>query len=146
MNTAPNFNEDLLHGQSAEDYILTIVRRKYPKAYRAEGYEPKYDIMIPEIQKTIEVKYDLKSATTGNVAIEYRYNGKLSGLSTSEADWWALVYVIDGSVCHHFIDTNRLRAYLKQGVYERAVGGDYNGSSIILLPVIEIELIRGGII
>ena len=41
--------------------------------------------------RTIEVKKDLKAMQTGNVFIEYSSRGKRSGLSTSQADWWALI-------------------------------------------------------
>ena len=65
-----------------------MVQNKYPKAYIKEGYHKEYGIMIPEINKTIEVKKDFKSQYTGNVVIEMEMNNRPSGLQTTTADWW----------------------------------------------------------
>jgi hypothetical protein len=82
------FNESLLSGKQSENIILKMVQNKYPKAYIKEGYHKEYDIMIPEIDKTIEVKKDFKSQYTGNVVIEMEMNNRPSGLQTTTADWW----------------------------------------------------------
>ena len=82
------FNDSLLSGKQSENIILKMVQNKYPKAYIKEGYHKEYDIMIPEIDKTIEVKKDFKSQYTGNVVIEMEMNNRPSGLQTTTADWW----------------------------------------------------------
>tara|TARA_R100000278_G_scaffold11197_2_gene12573 strand:- start:314 stop:766 length:453 start_codon:yes stop_codon:yes gene_type:complete len=82
------FNESLSSGKQSENIILKMVQNKYPKAYIKEGYHKEYDIMIPEINKTIEVKKDFKSQYTGNVVIEMEMNNRPSGLQTTTADWW----------------------------------------------------------
>jgi len=40
---------------------------------------------------TIEVKLDLLTQKTGNIAIEYRSRNKKSGISTTKAKYWAFV-------------------------------------------------------
>lgn len=82
------FNESLSSGKQSENIVLKMVQNKYPKAYIKEGYHKEYDIMIPEINKTIEVKKDFKSQYTGNVVIEMEMNNRPSGLQTTTADWW----------------------------------------------------------
>jgi hypothetical protein len=82
------FNDSLLSGKQSENIILKMVQNKYPKAYIKEGYHKEYDIMIPEIDKTIEVKKDFKSQYTGNIVIEMEMNNRPSGLQTTTADWW----------------------------------------------------------
>ena len=82
------FKESLSSGKQSENIILKMVQNKYPKAYIKEGYHKEYDIMIPEINKTIEVKKDFKSQYTGNVVIEMEMNNRPSGLQTTTADWW----------------------------------------------------------
>jgi hypothetical protein len=82
------FNDSLSSGKQSENIILKMVQNKYPKAYIKEGYHKEYDIMIPEIDKTIEVKKDFKSQYTGNVVIEMEMNNRPSGLQTTTADWW----------------------------------------------------------
>jgi len=82
------FKESLSSGKQSEKIVLKMVQNKYPKAYIKEGYHKEYDIMIPEINKTIEVKKDFKSQYTGNVVIEMEMNNRPSGLQTTTADWW----------------------------------------------------------
>tara|TARA_R100000544_G_C2210883_1_gene51862 strand:+ start:386 stop:838 length:453 start_codon:yes stop_codon:yes gene_type:complete len=82
------FQESLTSGQKSENLVLDIIKKKYPKAFLKEGYHKEYDIMIPEINKTVEVKKDFKSQHTGNVVIEVEMNNRPSGLETSTADWW----------------------------------------------------------
>jgi len=82
------FKESLSSGKQSEKIVLKMVQNKYPKAYIKEGYHKEYDIMIPEIDKTIEVKKDFKSQYTGNVVIEMEMNNRPSGLQTTTADWW----------------------------------------------------------
>tara|TARA_R110002074_G_scaffold69901_1_gene162605 strand:- start:911 stop:1369 length:459 start_codon:yes stop_codon:yes gene_type:complete len=82
------FEESLVSGQKSESIVLDIIKKKYPKAYIMEGYHKEYDIMIPEINETVEVKKDFKSKYTGNIVVEIEMNNRPSGLSTTTANWW----------------------------------------------------------
>tara|TARA_R110000822_G_scaffold36734_12_gene103237 strand:+ start:852 stop:1286 length:435 start_codon:yes stop_codon:yes gene_type:complete len=84
------FNRDLARGKQHEEVILKLIQKKYPMAYIMEGYFKPYDIWIPEINKSVEVKSDEKSKYTGNIVIEIEFDGKPSALSTTEADWWVI--------------------------------------------------------
>jgi len=88
MNT---FEQDLKTGQMIEDDVLALIKRKYPQAFRIEGYCKAYDIFVPESSHGIEVKQDYKSKYTGNIVVEVRMNGKLSALSTTLAHYWVFV-------------------------------------------------------
>ena len=68
------FEESLVSGQKSESIVLDIIKKKYPKAYIMEGYHKEYDIMIPEINETVEVKKDFKSKYTGNIVVEIEMN------------------------------------------------------------------------
>ena len=83
-----SFKEDLKIGKEIEEYVLSIIQQKYPKAKIMEGYFKEYDIMIPEIDKTVEVKSDIKSLETGNYVVEVAFDGNPSALSTTTADYW----------------------------------------------------------
>lgn len=87
--------------------------------------------------KTIEVKKDLKAFSTGNVFVEYESRGKKSGLSTSEADWWAFIYS-DTQIS--LIETKCLKELCRQyiGTKRDVLGGDMNTSKGILLPINEL--------
>ena len=83
------FKEDLKRGVAVEDDLLLRLRAVFPNAKRAEGLHPEFDIVIPELQKTVEVKYDPMSQKTGNIVIEY-YHNKPSAFSVSVADYWVI--------------------------------------------------------
>lgn len=84
---------------------------------------------------TVEVKRDFKSADTGNIAVEGAYKGQPSGITTTEAEWWA--YVLDGpgydSEIIVLLKTERLRKLVSK--ISPVTGGDNNTASIKLLPV-----------
>ena len=82
------FAEALMDGKSSEKIVLKTVQKRHKSAFISEGYNKYYDIAIPEIDKTIEVKKDFKSMETGNVVIETEMNNQPSALSTTQADWW----------------------------------------------------------
>ena len=82
------FKRDLKRGEQIEIAVLNYVQQKYPKAYKMQGYFKEYDIYVPKIDKSIEVKSDEKSKYTGNIVVEIEFNGKPSALSTSKADYW----------------------------------------------------------
>ena len=85
-----SFREDLEAGKKIENYILKRIQKRYPQAKLMEGYFKEYDIIIPEIDKTIEVKKDFKSQETGNIVVEIEMNGKPSALLTTTANWWVI--------------------------------------------------------
>ena len=82
-----SFNKDLERGFEVEYAVLEIIRKKYPSASLINAYKG-YDIWVPELHKSVEVKYDPMSNETGNIVIEIEMNGKLSALSTTTADYW----------------------------------------------------------
>jgi len=84
MNT---FHEDLERGKAIEQKALEVIRKKYPCAAIIDGFKG-YDIWIPELHKSIEVKYDPMSNETGNIVVEIEMNGKASALITTTAEYW----------------------------------------------------------
>jgi len=82
-----SFNKDLQRGLKIEDSVVSILRKKYPCATLVSAFKG-YDIWIPEIDKSVEVKYDPMSCETGNIVVEIEMYGKPSGLMASTADYW----------------------------------------------------------
>jgi hypothetical protein len=70
-NTGKGFDVDLAKGQIAEQMLQDILAGQ------------------------VEVKCDSRVSQTGNVAVEYMCSGRPSGISTSQAPWWA--FVLDGA-------------------------------------------------
>lgn len=76
------------------------------------------------------------------IAIEYLRNGKPSGITSTEADFW--VHELrrkNETICHIMISVKRLKEIAKKYFYidghrkERA--GDYGLSSLVLIPLFE---------
>jgi hypothetical protein len=82
-----SFHSDLERGLEIEKKVLKIVHKKYPKAEIVTALK-EYDIWVPELNKSIEVKYDPMSCQTGNIVVEFEMNGKPSALMATTADWW----------------------------------------------------------
>ena len=82
------FPEAFAEGEKSEDIIEELIQIKYPQAKRKKGYFKPWDIIVPEIDTTVEVKRDFKCQETGNLVIETFMNGNPSGLAATKADWW----------------------------------------------------------
>jgi hypothetical protein len=107
------FDIDLETGQFSEGVLADILRR--------EG-------------RYIEVKSDAQCSKTGNVYIEYESRGKPSGISTTEAQWWALEFRPMRYILITLSDLKAIAAevYMKKGPI---AGGDYDTSKGVLIPV-----------
>jgi hypothetical protein len=85
------FHHDLKIGEAVELEVLKKIQTKYPRAYKIEGYFKDFDIYVPEIKNSVEVKYDYKSKETGNIVVELTFDGKPSAIFTTKADYWVFV-------------------------------------------------------
>ena len=90
------FKDDLNIGQKYEEIILKRAKRDFPLAYIQKGKFKYWDINIPEVNITLEVKYDERNQTSGNILIEFECNDKPSGITTTKADFWVLFDKPDG--------------------------------------------------
>ena len=91
---------------------------------------------------TVEVKTDRLAVKTGNLAVEFRYRGRPSGIQTTKADEYFFVVVEDdGSIRYRL---NIPTAKLKKIAYRRylngltTTGGQYNATEMILIPIIDL--------
>jgi hypothetical protein len=88
---------------------------------------------------TVEVKTDRLTVKTGNLAVEFRYRGRPSGIQTTKADEYFFVVVgDDGLIRYRFnIPTARLKKIAhrryKDGFTIR--GGQNNQSEMVLIPI-----------
>lgn len=117
-----NFQKDIVLGIEAEDKALEIFHEAgYLDAVRVIGKEIRWDIVVPSLGKTFEVKNDIMSQKTGNLAIEIgKKNGEPSGITASEADYFIIFTC--GEV--FLIDTHSLRKYATNGTHKIVNGGD----------------------
>ena len=108
----------------------------------------KYDLLLGQIKekeiadiftnKKIEVKTDYLAQKTGNIAIEYQSRGKPSGISITEADYYA--YFLPLANFSNIIlileidELKRLsRLYFQKGKTTKM--GDENSSIAVLIPI-----------
>ena len=92
--------------------------------------------------KKIEVKRDNWVGRTGNVAIEYKSRGKPSGIATTQADYWIIMFSREYQDKFMFIiETQRLKEVTKKYFNKGSIKkmGDSNTSSAVLIPIKEIN-------
>lgn len=126
------FKRDLNRGKFHENYILSVVKKKYNKAYIKDGYYKEYDIFVPELNIGIEVKSDEKSKYTNNLVIEIEFNNKPSALSTTTAKYWV---IYDGIEYNWFITENIKKCILENNLkYVEFIGkGDTKSKKAYLI-------------
>ena len=99
---------------------------------------------VLEGDSKIEVKTERdKWKETGNLAIEIRYNGKPSGLSTTGASAWIhLLSYKDDIVGGFILNVKKLKERVKelneQEKVKIVMGGDDKMSQLVLVPIKEV--------
>ena len=89
----------------------------------------------------VEVKTERdKWNETRNIAIELSCNDSLSGLNTTEADYWAHILTLKGDVKGIILlPVERLKEIVKLSVHDGngrvVMGGDNDASEIALIPL-----------
>lgn len=137
---ANNLKKDLPLGQNGEDIVLEFLREKYPDAERILGSHKEYDIHVPSQDLKIEVKTDIRSKDTGNIAIEHESYGKPSGIKVTTADFWAFIYFKESKAPYSqngwfcgFWPIDDLKKMCESAYSVR--GGDDMASQLYLIPV-----------
>ena len=121
------FDLDLKFGEKGEEFVRDVLQgngKIEVKTERDEG-SPK------------------QCKTTGNLAIEIRYNGEKSGLSSTESQTWVHLLSENGDIKGGFIfDVDYLKDLVKRLVRENKAkltkGGDFNASQLVLVPIKEL--------
>jgi hypothetical protein len=139
---------DILVDERVVKDILALVR----KAGKAES---RWDINLSEGQiaedtlanllncngEAVEVKRDFSVSTTGNIAVEFMCGGRPSGISVTEADWWA--FSLSGDYYNDevivLIKKKRLERLLLPSRIRK--GGDNHKAELYLVRVE--ELVKG---
>ena len=101
----------------------------------------KYIEQVFEGDGRIEVKTERDIwATTGNIAIEVRCRGKLSGISITDARTWIHLLSVDNVIKGGFImPVKQLKARIKElhsnDEARLVIGGDDSESQMVLIPI-----------
>ena len=113
------------------------------KAFDIDLCEADVEALIQEQLTTlekVEVKHDFIVSRTGNVAIEFSYRGRPSGISTTKATHWLIILdgeYYKGDICI-LISVERLRQIAR--ACNTIDGGDDNASAMYLVPVSKLLL------
>ena len=109
------------------------------------GEEFEYSLVrILSIGK-IEIKTERDQwKKTGNIAIELMNQGNKSGLSVTEAEWWAQILTLKGEIKSIILMSvkalkRRLKQLVKENKAKIIMGGDDMASELVLVPIKEIH-------
>jgi len=112
-----NFKKDLELGQEiekiAQEKLINHLNNNITIINTNNDF--KYDFKLSNNLK-YEVKYDRMSIITGNIFIEFYCRGKLSGISTSESDFYIIAYT-DKDL--YLIETETLKKLINNKEYMR---------------------------
>ena len=144
MDLNKKFKKDLKYGTTGEKIVAMYMAINGMSIVRDESTNTKdYDIVMysPKADKNLymEVKTDNyvdNENDTGNIAIEIRYRGKPSGISTTKADWW-IYYMPEISFNNLWMmECDKLKRFIKENIQDLKVvkGGDNNWSELVLIP------------
>jgi hypothetical protein len=135
------FESDLALGGQVEEQVLDSLRSRSPLfkyAYRTQGAVKGSDIVL---NLGIEVKCDLRSGDTGNVAIETSCNGKPSGITASTSMFWVVVIPTGQFAGSWWVPAAQLRLTVSER--KSIPAGDRKAARVVLLPVTEFVKIQG---
>ena len=92
-----------------------------------------WSILHVKIGDRVEVKSDGIASRSEQLFVEYKQRGRLSGLSTTTADWWAFE-VGDTWI---IVPTSRLKAAARLAIDRDLVkkGGDFNRYDGAMVPI-----------
>ena len=119
------------------------MKQNYTFEYDLEFGQEGEDIIADMFEnKKIEVKRDNWVGRTGNIAIEYKSRGKPSGIATTQADYWIIMFSKEYEDKFMFIiEIQRLKEVTKKYFNKGSIKkmGDSNTSSAVLIPIKEIN-------
>ena len=131
-----DFQKDLELGVRAQEFIIKQLQPEFPSIKSIPGKFSNFDLKSNS-GYTAEVKYDRVSKRTQNVGIEFKYNNKLSGISTTTAIEWIHIYHLKDNIVYSRIRTHDLKAFLRSN-WDKLVkvdGGDDGKSRLTLISV-----------
>lgn len=134
-----SFKADLAFGKWYEKKLIEIIPSD--SHIIKDGKFLPYDLELTkgDITSKYEVKADRMTIKTGNVAIEYECYDKPSGITTSEADYYAYFVIKNNANVFdlYLIPTATIKELIAQKKYKRSIlGGDLNKSRMYLFDII----------
>ena len=124
------------------------ITEKYSKGFDLDlkfgklGEEFVRDMQLGNRKIEVKTERDIWK-TTGNIAIELRYRGNPSGLSTTDSNVWVHLLSYKGVIEGGFmfkVDLlkEKVKKLFNEGEVKMTMGGDDNLSQMVLLPIKEL--------
>ena len=107
-------------------------------AHRTHGAYKGADIVLT---LGVEVKYDVRSGETGNVAIETSCNGQASGVTASTSMFWVIVIPSGPHQGTWLVPTAELRLSISER--KSIPAGDRKAARVVLLSVADFVKVKG---
>lgn len=115
-----DFKKTLAFGNSFEEELKTLI----PHKECIQSIKGEYDLILDGVK--YEVKADRNMFKTNNVIIEYASNNKLSGISITEANYYA-IFEIDGDKYElYLVPVQDIKELIKEKNYSRKISCGYN--------------------
>ena len=132
-----SFNLDLEFGNIYEKKIIDLIPND--SYIIKEGYFPYYDVELTKdnVITKYEVKADRYTYKTGNIAIEFKCSGLPSGISKTQADYYAYFVVKPYNVYNlYIIPTQIIKDKINSLEYKRIIfGGDNKTSQMYIFSL-----------
>jgi hypothetical protein len=133
------FGTDLAFGKQYEKLLLDYIEHDSVEFSPAccKGWD--LELTYEGMKVKYEVKSDRMACRTGNVAIEIACNSKPSGISSTEANFYAYFIVYPTmSPTLYLIPTDALKELIIDNKYRRVKGGDGWRSEMVLVPIADL--------
>ena len=118
LNNTSKFDIDLKYGQVREKRVADLLGKEQVEIKTERSWWRK----------------------TGNIAIEYEFRGKPSGIYKTEAKWWFHILELDKKEhCMLVFRVSRLKKIVNKykKTHTKSIG-DYKASKCVVLPIVEL--------
>jgi len=146
-----NFKIDLMIANKTEKKVAKLLRESYDYKIIEKENTKKYDYLLLSSKGNkikIEIKEDFFCKKSHNVAVEYASRGKLSGISTTQADVY--IYVIhkpNGEIVCVWYPISVIKRMIEKEMYrDDRSGGDKGSNTRMYLFYYQLFIKQGTIL
>jgi hypothetical protein len=115
-----DFKKTLAFGNSYEEILKELI----PHKECIQSIKGEYDLILDGTK--YEVKADRFMFKTNNVLIEYESNKKASGISITEADYYAIFEIDNDKYELYLVPVLEIKQLISEKMYKRKISCGYN--------------------